>query len=94
MSERLAETNVYYCSPLLDCGTGTFLDGDTCCAGMDPHGTLLSCLAFGSDFLQVDDELVGVVLGVGQQLGGIQSQDMVGDGVWAFGKEVGVIFFP
>lgn len=65
-------------SPLLDVGARTLGDSDTGLGGVDPHGTLLLVLlALGHDLLEVDHELLRVVLGVREQLGRVQRENVV-----------------
>lgn len=60
---------------------------------MDPDSTFsaLGDLALIGDLLEVDDELFGVVLGVSEKFGRVESEHMIRDGLWRFGEEVGVV---
>lgn len=60
---------------------------------MDKDGTLLALSSFllGGDLLEVDEELLGVVLGVRQELGRVEGKDVVGNDLGGLGEEVGVV---
>lgn len=57
---------------------------------MNPDCAFLgTCLiALRSDLLEVDDEHLRIVLGVSEELGGVESEDVVGNSLGGFGKEV------
>ena len=42
----------------------------------------LSSLLFRCDLLEVDEKLLGVMLGVGQELSGVESENVVRDDLW------------
>ncbi len=49
---------------------------------MDEHRSLLALLlslSFWRDFLEVDHELLGIMLGIGEEFRGIQGKNMVGN---------------
>jgi uncharacterized hydantoinase/oxoprolinase family protein len=57
---------------------------------VNPHSALLcaSLVALGSDLLKVDHEHLGIVLGVREELGRVESEDVVCDGLGGLGQEV------
>ena len=60
---------------------------------MDPYGTFfaLSDLGLGSDLFEVDEKLLGVVLGVSKELGRVEGENVVGNDIWRFGQKVGIV---
>jgi hypothetical protein len=80
-------------SPLLNGRTGSLLDSDTWLGCVNEDGTLLalSGLLLGSNLFEVDEELFRVVLGVRQELGRVESEDVVRDDFGRLGEEVGVV---
>jgi hypothetical protein len=55
---------------------------------MDKDGSFLSSLSFWGDLLEVNDELLWVVLGVGEEFGGVQGENMVGNSLGTFVEAV------
>jgi hypothetical protein len=51
---------------------------------VDEDGSFLSSLSFWGDLLEVDDELLWVVLGVGEEFGRVQSENVVGNSLGTF----------
>ena len=51
---------------------------------MDEDGAFpaLSSLLFRRDLLEVDKKLLGVMLGVGKELSGVESENVVRDDLW------------
>jgi hypothetical protein len=52
----------------------------------------LSSLSLGGDLLEVDRELLGVMLGVGEELGRVESENVVGNHLGGLGEEVRVVW--
>lgn len=70
--------------PLFNSSAGA--DGHTLSSftGVDKDGSFLACLTFWGNLFEVNDELLWVVLGVGEQLGGVEREDMVGNSLGTF----------
>jgi hypothetical protein len=55
---------------------------------VDKDGSFLSSLSFWGDLLEVDDELLWVVLGVGEEFGRVQGENMIGNSLGTFVEAV------
>ena len=74
-------------APFLDACARTLGHGDTRFTGMDKHRTLLALLrASRRHFFQINHELLGVVFRVREELGRVQSKDVVGYRVRGLGE--------
>jgi len=51
---------------------------------VDKDGSFLSSLSFWGDLLKVNDELLWVVLGVGEEFGRVQRENVVGNRLGTF----------
>jgi hypothetical protein len=51
---------------------------------MDKDGSFLSSLSFWGDLFEINDELLWVVLGVGEEFGRVQGENVVGNSLGTF----------
>lgn len=70
-------------APLLNSRSGSFRHTLSSFTGVNEDSPLFA-LTLGCNLLEVDDQLLRVVFGVREELGGVQCEDVVGDGFRGF----------
>jgi hypothetical protein len=59
---------------------------------VDKDGSFLASLTLWSDLFQINDKLLWIVLGVSEEFGRVQSENVVGDSLGTFVEAVASVF--